>query len=90
MSGSGYPSYMGYEPYQMSFDNYVPPPGYEDMEEIVSAGNVPVEESNSVTAEPQPTAAASNDTDETENVEDDMDDLRMLGIDLDDVAVVRR
>lgn len=71
---------MGYQPYQQSFDGYAPV-GYEDLDDGppgVSDGKP---------------AAAPSDGDKAAEEEplppgDDMEDLRMLGIDVEDTAVV--
>jgi hypothetical protein len=85
---------MGYEPYQASFDGYGPPPGFDDMEEVSApgttdpvVGTIPPAVSTSV---PGLAGEMNVKPPGEEQEEDDMDDLRMLGIDVDDVAVVRR
>jgi hypothetical protein len=98
MNSSSYGSYLGYQPYQHSFDGYGPVSGYEELDdgppgESAGAAKEPESQIPAVTeelqlapkpeipAEPQPAAKEAPPGD------DEMDDLRMLGIDVDDVAV---
>ncbi|XP_021945906.1 uncharacterized protein LOC110844093 [Folsomia candida] len=83
-----------YEPYQMPFDGYGA--SASDMEEISVAGNVPAVE-NPVADKHEKDKMETSSSSTLKTVagletgdDDDMDDLRMLGIDVDDVAVVRK
>jgi hypothetical protein len=98
MNTSSYGSYLGYQPYQHSFDGYGPVSGYEELDDGPpgeSAGAAKETETQvptiaeevqpapkpEIQAEPQPAVKEAPPGD------DEMDDLRMLGIDVDDVAV---
>jgi hypothetical protein len=61
-----------------------------DMEEVSFAGNEPkkAEEKVKVAAKVEVPVVVKKADVEPENDGDDLDDLRMLGIDVDDVAVV--
>jgi len=67
-------NYMDYQPYQQSFEGYAPA-DYPDMD----SAQKPVRR---VSAYDEITAGSTKSTGE----DDDMDDLRMLGIDVDDTA----
>ncbi|ODM95175.1 hypothetical protein Ocin01_11509 [Orchesella cincta] len=96
VGSNGYPNYLGYQPYQQSFDGYAPV-GYEELDDGPPGVG---DDSSSVGAARQSTATASSggeqqmektdvvDRDPPPPGEDDLDDLRMLGIDVDDTAVV--
>lgn len=92
MGANGYGSYMGYQPYQQSFDGYAPV-GYEELDD----GPPGVGDANIPSGTPVGVPPPSSETGKPEKVggndppppgDDDMEDLRMLGIDVDDTAVV--
>lgn len=75
---------MGYQPYQQSFDGYAPV-GYDELDDgPPGVGNDNVGASRSTDIASQEDA----EKDPPPPGDDDMDDLRMLGIDVEDTAVV--
>jgi len=94
-SGSnGYPNYLGYQPYQQSFDGYAPV-GYEELDDGPpgvgdAASGGAVRPASSIITEQQMGGGKVElvERDPPPPGDDDMEDLRMLGIDVDDTAVV--
>ncbi|CAL8110856.1 unnamed protein product [Orchesella dallaii] len=95
VGSNGYPNYLGYQPYQQSFDGYAPV-GYEELDDGPPGVGDGSSSAGAIRAAPPPASAGELQKDKPDVVErdppppgdDDMDDLRMLGIDVDDTAVV--
>jgi len=90
MGSNGYGNYMDYQPYQQSFDGYAPyeelddgPPGVGDG----PPGVAPIKAPPTMLENARPDKV--DEKDPPPPGDDDMDDLRMLGIDVDDTAVVK-